>query len=84
MIAKENKMLTLSDTFTLKSIEPLGENGMFRTGFALKVTSNCSDCMIVTSLARYFGKEAPTIEFVLTTEEKNVYASHRYRVGKPG
>ena len=76
----------LPETFTVKDIEKLGKDRAFTEGFTLDLSSDCSDCMIVTALSRYYGKEAPTICFFLVEKEKEcfLYRSHSYAMGREG
>ena len=74
----------LSEAFTIKDVERYGKNRRFTEGFTLEIRSECSDCMIVTALSRYFGTLPPTVSFALVDEtdpERMLYRSHKYDVG---
>ncbi|MBE6712408.1 MAG: hypothetical protein E7580_02675 [Ruminococcaceae bacterium] len=73
------------EIFTLKDL-PV-KNGKITESFTLYLKREYSECMVVTSLARYEGEVPPTVQFFLRSEldaspEKPFYGSHIYKIGK--
>ncbi len=77
----------LPETFTLGDL-PVN-NGQVTESFTIHVKKEYAPCMTVTSLARFDGSAAPTVQFFLRSEydyspEKPLYGSHIYKMGKKG
>ncbi|MBQ3076101.1 MAG: hypothetical protein IJC26_08525 [Clostridia bacterium] len=75
----------IPETFHLNDLSL--ENGSVSKSFVLQLKREYSECMLVTSLARFEGELAPTIQFFLRSEkdrspEKPLYGSHIYKIGK--
>ena len=77
----------LPETFQINDVARKGNR--VTEGFTLCVKRAYSECMIVTSLARYEGETAPTVQFFLRSKldyspEKPLYGSHVYKIGNKG
>ena len=70
----------------LKFGKDLGGVLCITEGFSLECESECSSaCPVFSALSSYEGENAPKIKFELKVsgEEKPIYLSHSYRIGKP-